>query len=512
MNKTEEQFKKDFESAKKPELSFDTNQLKPEPVHIQRKSFPWKIVIPVGCSVATLALVITGCVAFVNAFLMEPSGVKTKRMRLSMNEISIARSNTFKPLNSVSYPDGEMPQKSPITDAENNAYNNFANLTYQSLVKTSNKPNLTYSPLGLYSVMNEIYGSISRDDLEDKFDALLGLSESERVYFYKKVMLANSFAGEENTIQLKNAAFFKAEYNPNAEYVNKLTELYTQAYTCDFNNSKDVNKMLEWANDAVKANNFINKDFLEIDSATLLIWFSTLYFKNAWQNKYLSSGNKEDTFYLADGQTKKVTYMEHMYFTDCYYDYGDYISFRDYYSNGIGSVTYIVPKYYEDDIYELTKNVNIFKENEECKIVPNSCDEEDPDAGDWCEPSEGIRVWLSTPKFKNTVDFKFNNTMADLGLGDMFDPRVDSFHNAFNDSRLDNYTHYLGIFKQKNEVEFNEDGSIIKSLTVASMEAGAAAMPRYDTIEVELNQPFIYIIRDINDTPIFVGHVDNPSY
>ena len=32
-----------------------------------------------------------------------------------------------------------------------------------------------------------------------------------------------------------------------------------------------------------------------------------------------------------------------------------------------------------------------------------------------------------------------------------------------------------------------------------------------DTLDVKLNQPFIYIIRDINGTPIFVGHVDNPT-
>ena len=41
--------------------------------------------------------------------------------------------------------------------------------------------------------------------------------------------------------------------------------------------------------------------------------------------------------------------------------------------------------------------------------------------------------------------------------------------------------------------------------------AGSAAPMENDTLDVDLNQPFIYIIRDINDTPIFVGHVDNPN-
>ena len=45
---------------------------------------------------------------------------------------------------------------------------------------------------------------------------------------------------------------------------------------------------------------------------------------------------------------------------------------------------------------------------------------------------------------------------------------------------------------------------------MASM-AKESAMPIGNTLDVNLNQPFIYIIRDINDTPIFVGHVDNPK-
>jgi serine protease inhibitor len=46
---------------------------------------------------------------------------------------------------------------------------------------------------------------------------------------------------------------------------------------------------------------------------------------------------------------------------------------------------------------------------------------------------------------------------------------------------------------------------------MASFGAWEAASMYGDTLDVKLNQPFIYIIRDANDTPIFVGHVDNPK-
>ncbi len=512
MNKTEKQFKKDFEFKIEKQdinLTFDTRQLEanyPKP----KKKFPWKVVVPVGCSLATLGLIVAGCAAFINTFLMKDSGVQTKRMRLSMNEISIAKSNTFRPLNTVSYPDGTEPTKSMISEDEATAYNNFSNLTYHSLVKTGRKENMTYSPVGLYSVLNEIYGSISRENLAERFDTLLGLNEEQRVAFYKKVMMANSFADDESTIQLKNAAFFRSGYEYSTSYVEKLTKLYTMAYSCDFNNDGDVNKMLEWANDAVHAKGFINKDFLELDEKTMLVWFSTLFFKNAWESKYLSKENTKGDFYLANGDTKKVTYMHHSYFVPHYYDYGTYISVKDYYANGNASVTYIVPKDEKDDIFELTKNVNVFKENEDNKIVPECPEGEDEE---YCHYAHNnIEVRLATPKFKNSIDFDFENSMVDLGLGDMFSPVYDSFHNAFTDSRLDGFKHYLGIMKQKNQVEFNEDGSVIRSLTVATMKAESGIQMDTDILQVKLNQPFIYIIRDINDTPIFVGHIDNPTY
>ena len=51
--------------------------------------------------------------------------------------------------------------------------------------------------------------------------------------------------------------------------------------------------------------------------------------------------------------------------------------------------------------------------------------------------------------------------------------------------------------KQRNEVEFNEDGSIVKSVSMSGMSKGEAAPFIGDTLDVNLNQPFIYIIRDM---------------
>lgn len=495
MNELKKQFKQDFEQSSNVDLSFDTAQLEPNSRKFKHKIKPYKLVLIVTTAVMVSIIAVPASVIFFSSLKFEYS-VKSYNRSYSINKIRIAETNTFKKINDVTYPDGSAPLVSKISEVEKEAYNNFSNLTYHSLVDTSKKDNMSYSVVGLYSIINEITNATSREQLKEKFNNLLGLNESSRVTFYKKVMKANSFASKESTIQLKNSAFFNNEFKYNQEFVNSLTKLYCEAYQINF--KSEAGKMVEWVNQAVNSKGFIDDKFLEMNEETQLYLFSTLYFKNGWANKYLSENNIKDDFYLSNDKIVTATYMNHSYYSQCYYDYGSYISVKDYYSSRRASVTYLVPKKVEDNIFDLTKDIDIFEEKEE-NIVKNE------EYGD-------IMINLSTPKFTTKSDIDFYKCLDNLGFGDIYNKNIDSFKNAFDDEKLDDYNSYIQKIKQKNEVEFNEDGSIVKSVTMSTLAATDIAPPMgNDTLDVKLNQPFIYIIRDINDTPIFVGHVDNPT-
>lgn len=503
MNKIEKQFKKDFEeSNKKIELTFDVSQLTPnaEPEltfeEVKRKKKNKRKII-IACVSTAVVLTVIGI--SLSQMLEVHSSVTTARRRLSVNASALAESNSVRKLNDISYPNSDAPIKNELSENEINAFNEFSNTTYHSVVNVSKADNMSYATIGLYSILNELYGAISREDLQTQFDNLLGLNEESRTNFYNKVMRANSFVSRESTTQLKNAAFFDNAYDPNPEYINKLSKLYCECYETDL--QTNASKLVEWVEKAVDTKGFIDENFLGVDPFTVLYYFSTLYFKNAWAYKYLSETNIEDAFYLSNGTTTQVTYMQHEFYTDKYYDYGSYISFSDIYMNNYATVTYIVPKDTKDDIYELTKNINIFEENDE-KEVSNK-------HGDYYEP---IIVDLKTPKFKTKSDLDFKTCFESLGFGDMFDNNIDSFHKAFLEEGSEGVRFYLQQAKQRNEIEFNEDGSIVKSLSMAAMGEDKSAAPFRDALDVKLNQPFIYIIKDINGVPILVGHVDNPKY
>ena len=70
---------------------------------------------------------------------------------------------------------------------------------------------------------------------------------------------------------------------------------------------------------------------------------------------------------------------------------------------------------------------------------------------------------------------------------------------------------FLETVKQKNLIQMNEDGTQIKSVNIGGIGATGSANIERNAIEVKINQPFIYIVKDANNLPIYVGHIDDPN-
>ena len=277
MDKLKEQFKADFEKSDKPELSFDLRQLEPNTKKTKHHVRPYKAIIITFASIMGVLLALPAA-AFIAMSLRIDESVKFNNKNYSMNQLKIAESNTFKKLNDVTYPNGQRPVEAVMRNDEEAAYSSFCDATYHSLVNTSKQDNMSYSVVGLYSNLNELANASSREDLSNRLNELLGLDAAGRAAFYEKIMKGNSFAEENSTIQLKNAAFFDNKYDYSQTFVNSLAKLYCEAYQLDF--EKDASKIVDWVNAALNSKGFIDKDFLDMDKETTLYLFSTLYFKN----------------------------------------------------------------------------------------------------------------------------------------------------------------------------------------------------------------------------------------
>ena len=118
-------------------------------------------------------------------------------------------------------------------------------------------------------------------------------------------------------------------------------------------------------------------------------------------------------------------------------------------------------------------------------------------------------ITLSVPKFKIKNEIDFIPLLEKLGLEKIFNKDYSTLNNPFIIKK--GYNYYLNEVIQKNIIELNEDGTIIKSISYASIIEETVVNIDLG-FEIKLNQPFIYIIRDRNKLPIFIGYIKEPNY
>lgn len=413
------------------------------------------------------------------------SDASIKKARFSVYDTKLLEDETFKMLNNISYT--EELENNPIDDSFLNKVNEFAS---SSFALSDKKENVAYSPLMLYTQLDLISCAVSDDETKAQFDsALLTDSASLRQKNIYNAMRNNFFVNKEskNTVQAKNAVFVEASLGAADQFVDDMTNRNAEVYEMDFHSNKDAESVAEWINQSVNEPNFVKPDYFELQDDSAILFASTLYFDNSWRSKYKVQDTKEDDFHLMNGTTEKVKFMNHAYYGPLT-DYDKYVSLTDYYSSGY-SIQYFVPKDVSDDIFTLLPN----------NFLSNIDSKED-----------SLAISLSLPKFSLTCESRLTEMIKSLGITNPYVPLSNHLKSAFKAADSLEYS-YLVYTKQKTNVSFDEDGTVVKSLTLSMGAAGKAANPNSHAYEVQLNQPFVYCIRDRQNLPLIVGSVINPK-
>ena len=402
------------------------------------------------------------------------------KRRYSLNEVNILENTSFKKMNEIKYPSNKR-EIYGVSEEYKNAINNFTYNIHSEL----EEDNMSFSPLGLYANLNIMSLASDNNLVLDQFDNVLGLNKEKRKENFKNMYRSNFFANEEGTLQMYNAVFQSNKWDYNPEFISDLSDYYTESYILDFDSNSDVNKMLDWIDLTLNERNFISKKDLGLNKLSALYFFTSIYYNNEWNSNYLSSDSYRDEFNNLDGTKSSKEYMKHTVKAPIYI-YDEYISVYDSYKNNM-SIQYIIPKEKDSNIFDIIKDVNFLVEDEK-------------------KYNDSYFIELSVPKFEFNSEIDFKNIVTNIGLSELFNNN--SLNKAFKNIDGDGFK--LEYIKQKNKVKFNEKGTVVKTFTI-SMGTNASTMAPLDTytLEIKLNSPFIYVIRDVNELPLYIGNVSN---
>jgi serpin B len=291
--------------------------------------------------------------------------------------------------------------------------------------------------------------------------------------------------GEGFRLNIVNAIWGQEDYEFLSEFLDVLAENYGAGLRIlDFINETEESRLAinDWVSDQTEER---IKDLIPegvITSLTRLVLTNAIYFNAAWAYPFDDKVTANGPFYLLDGGQVTVSMMKQTE-TFGYTDGDGYQAVELLYDGDELSMVIMLP----DD-----GQFKAFEEGLQADRV-----------SDIIDSLQLAEVALTMPQFEFDSEFSLKDTLADMGMPVAFSDAAD-FSGMTGKRDL-----YIAEVVHKAFVAVDEAGTEAAAATAVPMELTAMPDP---PVEVTLDHPFIFLIRDIETGAIlFVGRVVNPG-
>jgi serpin B len=291
--------------------------------------------------------------------------------------------------------------------------------------------------------------------------------------------------GEGFRLNIVNAIWGQKDYTFLVSFLDTLAENYGAGLRIvDFINETEPSRIIinDWASDETGGR---IKDLIPqgaITQMTRLVLTNAIYFNAAWQYPFDEDATSPGIFYLLNGDEVTVPMMEQQ--ESFSYAKGDNYQVVELpYDGQELSMVIILPDSGQFETFEEAMGYQNIK--------------------DVIENLERREVRLTMPKFEFDSSFSLKKALTEMGMPVAFSADAD-FSGMTGNKDL-----FVSDVIHKAFVSVDEAGTEAAAATAVIMDL--TAMP--DTpVEVTLNRPFIFLIRDIETGAIlFLGRVMNPG-
>ncbi|MBR5681694.1 MAG: serpin family protein [Ruminococcus sp.] len=215
----------------------------------------------------------------------------------------------------------------------------------------------------------------------------------------------------------------------------------------------------------------------------LMMLLNTLYFEADWQQPYTHANN--DFFTDINGEKRTIKSLVSKEYE--YFDLGDADAFKKPYAGGNYSFVGILPR--DNDIVEYVNDLDAEKLFDGLKE---------------CEDPESVDLYTMIPKFEYDYEKSLNDILKEMGMPTAFGGTAD--FSKINDLSVDG-AQALWIDKvlHKTKIELNEKGTKAAAVTSVGLYGGGGMPDLKKEVFIYLNRPFVYMIVDKNNVPLFIG-------
>ncbi len=368
----------------------------------------------------------------------------------------------------------------------------FAFDLYQAL--SEEEGNLFYSPYSISVALAMTYAGARNETEQQMADTLHFTLPQERLHPALNgldLKLASRGEGAEGKdeegfrLNIANSIWGQEDYEFLNEFLDVLAENYGAGLRLlDFINAPESSRITinNWVSDRTEGR---IEDLIPqgaIDTLTRLVLTNAIYFNAAWLNPFSEDMTGDGTFHLLDGSEVTVPMMTQ---TESFgYSEGEgYQAVELPYDGRELSMVILLPNNGEFDDFEGTLDADIVD------AITNDL--------------KYRKVQLTMPKFEFESEFSLVNTLAAMGMPVAFSGAADfSGMTGARDLFISDILHKAFVSVDEAGTEAAAATAVIMSLTAAPEQP----------VEVTLDHPFIFLIRDIETGAVlFVGRVANPS-
>jgi serpin B len=370
--------------------------------------------------------------------------------------------------------------------------NAFAFNLYKSL--KGDGGNMLFSPYSISMALAMTYAGARGSTAQQMADTLHYTLSQERLHpafnsldtvLATRGQGAKGKDGKGFRLNIVNAIWGQSGYKFLSQYLDLLAENYGAGLRLmDFITAPENCRLTinQWVSDQTEAR---IKDLIPlgaIDSMTRLVLTNAIYFNAAWAKQFEKTATQPDVFHLSDGSDVQVPMMhktEHLNYLK-----GDTFQAVELpYDGRELSMLIVMPD--AGKFADMENNLDAVR------------------AGNIIKGLDSRQVALSMPSFKFESEFGLKKTLSAMGMPEAFSSSAD-FSGMTGRKDL-----YISSVIHKAFISTDETGTEAAAATAVIMNA--TAMP-LAPLEVKIDRPFIFLIRDIKTgTVLFIGRVMNPK-